>query len=62
MNLQLIEGDDFYFNEEGLMVLTASFLQKRGFCCGKGCKHCPYDYIKVAEPLRSILIQQRLKL
>ena len=38
----LIEGKDFYFNEEGLMVLSESFLLKRGYCCQNGCKHCPY--------------------
>lgn len=35
------EGVDYYF-ENGLMVLTAAFLRKRGYCCGSGCRHCPY--------------------
>jgi Family of unknown function (DUF5522) len=35
------EGADFYF-ENGLMVLTAHFLKKRGYCCGNDCRHCPY--------------------
>jgi hypothetical protein len=35
------EGVDYYF-EDGLMVLTAEFLRKRGYCCGSGCRHCPY--------------------
>lgn len=35
------EGTDYYF-DAGLMVLTARFLEKRGFCCGNGCRHCPY--------------------
>ncbi|HMQ03053.1 MAG TPA: DUF5522 domain-containing protein [Pyrinomonadaceae bacterium] len=35
------EGTDYYF-ENGLMVLTAEFLLKRGYCCGSGCRHCPY--------------------
>jgi hypothetical protein len=35
------EGRDYYF-EDGLMVLTAHFLRKRGYCCGSGCRHCPY--------------------
>jgi hypothetical protein len=35
------EGVDYYF-EKGLMVLTAEFLRKRGYCCGSGCRHCPY--------------------
>jgi hypothetical protein len=38
---KLIEGVDYYF-ENGLMVLTAHFLLKRGYCCGSGCRHCPY--------------------
>ena len=39
---KLIEGVDFYFDPGGLMVLTAHFLRNRGFCCGSGCRHCPY--------------------
>jgi hypothetical protein len=39
---KLIEGIDFYF-ENGLMVLTAIFLKKRGYCCNNGCRHCPYS-------------------
>lgn len=35
------EGVDYYF-ENGLMVLTAHFLLKRGYCCNSGCRHCPY--------------------
>lgn len=35
------EGVDYYF-ENGLMVLTAEFLRKRGYCCGSSCRHCPY--------------------
>jgi hypothetical protein len=38
---KFIEGVDFYF-ENGLMVLTAAYLLKRGYCCGSGCRHCPY--------------------
>jgi hypothetical protein len=38
---KLIEGVDYYL-ENGLMVLTARFLLKRGYCCGNGCRHCPY--------------------
>ena len=34
---------DFYYNEQGLIVFTESFHEKRGFCCGKGCLHCPYE-------------------
>jgi Family of unknown function (DUF5522) len=38
---KLEEGIDYYF-ENGLMVLTAHFLKNRGYCCGNGCRHCPY--------------------
>ena len=37
----LNEERDYYF-ENGFMVLTASYLQRRGYCCGSGCRHCPY--------------------
>ena len=39
---KFVEGVDFYF-ENGLMVLTAHFLKKRGYCCNNGCRHCPYS-------------------
>ncbi|WP_158453741.1 DUF5522 domain-containing protein [Pontibacter korlensis] len=44
MAQKLTEGEDFYFNEQGLMVLTAKYLQKRGYCCKNACKHCPYGF------------------
>jgi hypothetical protein len=28
--------------DTGLFVLTAGFLARRGTCCGRGCRHCPY--------------------
>lgn len=55
----LQEKIDYYFNEEGRMVLTANYLRKRGYCCGNGCLHCPYEYEHVPEPRRSKLLQQR---
>jgi len=38
---KIVEGVDYYF-EDGLMVLTESYLLGRGYCCGSGCRHCPY--------------------
>jgi len=26
----------------GLFVLTSASLAERGWCCGNGCRHCPY--------------------
>lgn len=60
MNPQrMIEGEDYYMNEEGLLVLTAKYLSKRGYCCGNGCFHCPYNYEQVCEPERTILLKAR---
>jgi hypothetical protein len=50
---------DFYYNEQGLMVLTEKYHLERGYCCGNGCRHCPYDYERVSEPRRSQLLEQR---
>lgn len=55
---QLKEDIDFYY-ENGLMVLTEAYHRKRGYCCGNGCRHCPYDYEKVSEPRRSELLALR---
>ncbi|MFM8440369.1 MAG: DUF5522 domain-containing protein [Acidobacteriota bacterium] len=38
----LVEGLDFYY-DNGLMVLTARFLRRRGNCCSNDCRHCPYE-------------------
>lgn len=39
---ELQEGLDYYL-ENGLLVFTAAFLRKRGYCCESGCRHCPYE-------------------
>lgn len=54
-----IEGVHYYVNEEGFVVLTEKYLRERGYCCGKGCLHCPYEYEKVPEPRRSELLKNR---
>lgn len=41
-NIPLVEGLDFYIDSDGYYVFTASYLLKRGTCCGNFCKHCPY--------------------
>ncbi|WP_199142127.1 DUF5522 domain-containing protein [Pedobacter sp. ASV12] len=40
------EETDYYFNEDGLMVFTAEYHLKRGYCCKNKCKHCPWNYGK----------------
>lgn len=39
---KLQAGLDYYL-ENGLLVFTAQFLRKRGYCCESGCRHCPYE-------------------
>ena len=53
------EGRDFYYNNEGLVVLTSTYHLKRGKCCGTGCLHCPYDYENVTEIERTRLKSER---
>ncbi len=59
MKQQFEEGEDYYYNADGLIVLTEKYHLQRGYCCGNGCKHCPYNYQNVAEPKRSALIKNR---
>jgi hypothetical protein len=56
---ELVEDEDFYFNESGLMVFLEKYHLQRGDCCGKGCKHCPFNYSSVAEPKRNELLSLR---
>jgi len=55
----LKEGIDYYYNEDGYIVLTEKFHLEKGSCCGNGCLHCPYDYINVPESKRSALLKKR---
>ena len=39
----LVAGDAMYVDPvTGLSVLTARYLADRGYCCERGCRHCPY--------------------
>ena len=60
MENELKEGVDYYFNEQGFVVLTEKYHLDKGFCCGNGCKHCPYQYEAVPEPMRSALIEKKI--
>lgn len=45
----LAAGADGYLDPTtGLFVLSARFLADRGYCCERGCRHCPY--VRDAEP------------
>ena len=59
MQKQLEEGIDFYYNEQGFIVLTEKYHLEKGFCCGNGCRHCPYDYENVPEPRRTEMLMKK---
>ena len=37
-------GDMDSYSENGFLVFTESYLRRRGYCCGNGCRHCPYGF------------------
>jgi hypothetical protein len=51
--------NDYYTLPDGRLVFTEAYHKKRGFCCGNGCLHCPYDWDKVREPGRTKLLEKR---
>jgi hypothetical protein len=36
--------EELYYMENGLIVFTAAYHLKRGHCCKRGCRHCPYGF------------------
>ena len=58
MKQPLVEGEDYYWHNN-LVVFTKKYHLARGYCCGMGCQHCPFDYEAVPEPKRSDLLEKR---
>ena len=58
MKKALKEGIDFYYTEDGYTVFTEKYHLDKGFCCGNGCRHCPYSYVNVPEPQRTELLKK----
>jgi len=48
--MSLVEGIDYYINDDGNFVFTEAYHLKRGYCCKNGCLHCPYGYHKESLP------------
>ena len=46
---KLVLGKD-YVLEDGRLVLTRDYLLTLGTCCGKECRHRPYDHAGAAAP------------
>ncbi|MEO5684124.1 MAG: DUF5522 domain-containing protein [Chitinophagaceae bacterium] len=59
MKSPLKEGVDFYYNEDGYTVFTEQYHLKKGYCCGNGCRHCPFKYENVPEPKRTELLKNK---
>lgn len=39
-----IDNEQYFYTDPktGYKVFTAVYLRERGYCCGSGCRHCPY--------------------
>jgi hypothetical protein len=59
--MELIEGIHYYLDEDGKLVFTRQYHIEKGYCCGFGCRHCPYNYENVPEPGRSKLTAKQSK-
>lgn len=55
----LIEDLHYYVNDEGYVVLTEQYHFERGYCCGIGCLHCPFQYENVPEPKKTALLSRK---
>lgn len=49
----MIKDVDYYIDAKGMWVFTAAYHEARGYCCGQACKHCPFDYDAVPEPIKT---------
>jgi len=38
---------ELYYLENGKVVFTPEYHLERGYCCGSGCRHCPYTPIGI---------------
>jgi len=44
-----LDPEDYYY-EGPYLVFTAAYHLKRGYCCGSGCRHCPYRGVEGLAP------------
>ena len=38
-----LQPNEFYYDNDGRIVMNEKYHKRRGSCCGNGCLHCPYD-------------------
>jgi Family of unknown function (DUF5522) len=53
-----IEGVHFYYTANNYLVFTEKYHLQRGYCCGNGCRHCPYHYENVPPEERKKLLSR----
>ena len=51
--------DDEKLEPGSFEPLSAALLLERGYCCGNGCKNCPYQYKNVPVNLRDYLLEKK---
>ena len=37
------QREELYYFEGSRIVFTPLYHIERGYCCGNGCRHCPYE-------------------
>ena len=37
------QREELYYFEGSKIVFTPEYHIERGYCCGSGCRHCPYE-------------------
>ena len=54
-------GESMYCDPAtGLWTLTADALRDRGFCCGEGCRHCPWADTSAEHPNRANNLRRKI--
>lgn len=53
VNPSFSEEEEYYLDPLGNMVMTEKFHRARGYCCGNGCRHCPWTHGKLKRIIRS---------
>ena len=53
-----MKEEDYYINDHGKKVFTDEYHLRRGFCCGSGCLHCPYEP-KHTKGVTNVAIRER---
>jgi hypothetical protein len=49
MERKEFEQGRHYYLENGKIVFTELYHKERGYCCGNGCKNCPYSPKHIKE-------------